>query len=262
MSDQNRFDAVTSLEDLFLSREFGRPRVGIASSGQESSLFGATPHRGPLVPMSMAGSTAIGHGTTTHVRRNRAFAAMSGTAAALLIAVGLAASVGNQPKVHLHSALPPTTTPTSGHPVGSQPGAVGGTGSSGTTTSAATGTSGNVAVLTGFSNSGSNGSASASHGTASPTGGVASAPASSSGGGAPAVPTSPASTQPTTGAGDILSPVVNVVGHVVTSTGTTVTGVSTALSNTLPPVAPVTNLVGSVGGTVVDLGDMLSSLSA
>jgi len=249
MSEQKTEHNVTSLEDLFLSQEFGKPRIGIDATGPESTLFGGVSPRGPLVPM--AGSTAVGHGSTTHLRRNRSFAAMSGAAAALLIAVGLAGSLGNTPKPGLHSALSTTPTTTPNQTNGNGP-----SGSQLPTTSPASGAAAPV-QLASFSVTGSGGSA---------THGSVVAPATNAAtvthGGAPSTkptPTPPVSTAPAPG---VLTPVVSLVGHVVSTTGGAVTGLSSSVGTTLPAAAPVTNIVGAVGGTLIDLGDMLSATTA
>jgi hypothetical protein len=56
----------------------------------------------------------------------------------------------------------------------------------------------------------------------------------------------------------VLTPVVVLVGHAVTTVGATVITASTGLTVTLPPLSPVTGLVGNVGGTLAGFGNMLS----
>lgn len=55
----------------------------------------------------------------------------------------------------------------------------------------------------------------------------------------------------------MLSPVISLVGHVVVTTGNTVTGLGSDLTTAVPPLAPVTNLVGGLGGTLSALGNGL-----
>jgi hypothetical protein len=95
MSQEKATDQVIGLEELFLSQEFGQiPGGGTAPAG-------------PLVPLVPTASEAAGHASTTHRRRN-AFAALSGTAAALLVALGLFGGPG-RPTPVVHSASPSTS---------------------------------------------------------------------------------------------------------------------------------------------------------
>jgi hypothetical protein len=127
MSDATEVDNALSLEDLFLSQEFGQPRTGTALVDSEPTLFGGVPPRGPLVPLAATSLTAqVGHGTTTHVRRNRTlFASVSGVAAALLVALGIVSQTGtNKPSGTSGVAIKPTTPTTTGQtppPVGDLP---------------------------------------------------------------------------------------------------------------------------------------------
>ena len=85
-------ERVMSLEDVFLSREFGRvPRPApLAWSG-----FPGTRDVGPLVPSRPAPGPDR-HASTTHRSRSRAMRAASGVAAALVVALGLVTSTGRE----------------------------------------------------------------------------------------------------------------------------------------------------------------------
>jgi hypothetical protein len=54
--------------------------------------------------------------------------------------------------------------------------------------------------------------------------------------------------------------VVVLVGHVVSTTGDTVTVASDGLGDSLPAIGGVTNILGNVGGTVNGLGETLASV--
>jgi len=82
MSQEKQIDQVIGLEELFLSQEFGQ------------TPGGGTAPAGPLVPLVPTASEVAGHASTTHRRRN-AFAALSGAAAALLVALGLIGGSGS-----------------------------------------------------------------------------------------------------------------------------------------------------------------------
>jgi hypothetical protein len=276
MSEQDAVEFV-SLEDLFLSREFGQPGGGerLSNSEAERTLFGGPTPRAPLVPMvPLAGTPGASgpgpaHGTTTHIRRNRALAAMTGAAAALLLAVGLAASLGHVPKKSLGAnALhaPPTTIPgakvTGRNPGGPTTTVPPTTPSSGSPTAQLTGSGvgggnsthgGSPATLVSVTKG--NGTGGNGNGTGGGKGGGS---GTGSGGGTTSPP--PSSTPPPTTSGG--TGVVALVGNVVSTVGTTVNGVSNDVSTTLPPLKPVGDLGDSVGGTVVDLGDVITGLSA
>jgi|HubBroStandDraft_1064217.scaffolds.fasta_scaffold71485_2 hypothetical protein len=261
----------TSLEDLFLSREFGRPRAGGTNldpeSDPERALFGGSSVRAPLVPMvPLAGVPAgawstsgtgsgVVHGTTTHIRRNRTFAAMSGAAAALLVAVGLAGSLGHSNKTN--GIVGKSALQSGGKAIKTGTGNGNGKGNTptpGTTNPAVTSTG------TDLGNSTRNGAG----GKATLVNYTTPTPIQVVNCCAP-TPTTPSGSQPTTtptpptAAKTGLLP---LVGSVVSTVGTTVTGVSSDVNTTVPALKPVGDLVAPVGGTVVDLGDVLSGLSA
>jgi hypothetical protein len=251
MSEVDQIDNVMTLEDLFLSAEFGKTVVDTPASAVEP-LFLETSLGAPLLPLASFHLATGTHGTTTHMRRNRAFATASGVAAALLLAVGLISSTGKPSNSGSQTAVNKTTTTTtpkssksSGHPKSN----VGPTGrnvpgSGGSTPGQALGpTGGSSHVVT----------------TAYTVGGTG---GGTVGGGTPGTPTktpTPSNPAPsTTGtSGSVLSPVITLVGQVVVTTGNTVTGVGSTLTTALPPLAPVTNIVSGLGGTLSDLGNNL-----
>ena len=104
MSQEKPTDRVIGLEELFLSQEFGQ------------NPSGGTAPAGPLVPLVPTASEATGHASTTHRRRN-ALAALSGTAAALLVVLGLIGGPG-RPTPVVHSASPSTPSGRGGPPPG------------------------------------------------------------------------------------------------------------------------------------------------
>jgi hypothetical protein len=261
MSEVEQVDNVMSLEDLFLSHEFGKTAVDASAAVREDTLFGGTTPRAPLVPLASAPTASIGrvtgHVSTTHIRRNRTIAAVSGIAAALLVAVGLITNTGKptSPKVTTavppvgngpHGGQPPVTTPPGGST--STPGGTTGA-SSGNQLASSSGRGSTIHDATGV------GATATVVDVINPTGG--------NGGGAPVTsptstttpgsPTTPATPQAKT----ILTPVVQLLGQVVQTTGNTVTGASTTLGGVLPPLAPVTSLLGGLGSTVSGLGTSL-----
>jgi hypothetical protein len=253
MSEVKEYENVMTLEDLFLSHEFGKTAVATPSAVQEKTLFGGTPPRPLMVPRVVAPAAVGGHASTTHLRRNRMVATVSGVAAALLIAVGLVSGTGKAGKSGVQTASPPTSTPSGNGKGGS------GQSGGGISTNPGSGTN-----PTGGQGSGGNSGEALGRHSAETTGTAAvladeTVPTPGGGGGhtgPPPVKTAPETTQ-TAPPADVLKPVVQLVGQVVVTTGNTVSGVSTTLGTALPPITPVTSLVGSVGGTLSGLGDGL-----
>jgi hypothetical protein len=245
MSEVKEFENVTNLEDLFLSREFGKSDVGSPASLRDDTLFGGAPTRAPLVPRGVAPAVVGVHDTATHLRRNRMIATVSGVAAALLVAVGFVSGTGKPGKTGGQvSAIQPTTTTTPTGPTKTS----GGQPSPGSPNP----TSGVITTPTGIelsAVSGGNSHAAAGTQPDGVTGGGHQTP--------PPPTTKPGTTTPTAPSGSVLSPVVDLVGQVVVTTGNTVSGASTTLTTALPPLAPVTSVVGGLGGTVTGLGDSL-----
>jgi hypothetical protein len=273
MSDQKEAGAVTSLEEVFLSREFGRlPSRGISSVrftdevaeppqleqvflsrefGHPEAVTATTP---ALVAPVPALAVLPGRAERDNTRY-RAIAAVSGVAAAALVVVGIAAGTGQPTKQPTVSAQgphgsnpiggggsPQGTTPTPGSP-GVTPAAAAGSGSgSGTPvaqlTSATTPTSPEVVVEVPAGTTVE--VVSTPPAQAAPTG-------TGSGSGGPPPP-------PVSGGGSVLTPLLVVVGNTVSTVGATVTATSTDLGHALPVASSVTGLLGGLGATVVSLG--------
>jgi hypothetical protein len=273
MSDQKEAGAVTSLEEVFLSREFGRlPSRGISSVrftdevaeppqleqvflsrefGHPEAVTATTP---ALVAPVPALAVLPGRAERDNTRY-RAIAAVSGVAAAALVVVGIAAGTGQPTKQPTVSAQgphgsnpiggggsPQGTTPTPGSP-GVTPTAAAGSGSgSGTPvaqlTSATTPTSPEVVVEVPAGTTVE--VVSTPPAQAAPTG-------TGSGSGGPPPP-------PVSGGGSVLTPLLVVVGNTVSTVGATVTATSTDLGHALPVASSVTGLLGGLGATVVSLG--------
>jgi hypothetical protein len=274
MSDQKEAGAVTSLEEVFLSREFGRlPSRGISSVrftdevaeppqleqvflsrefGHPEAVTATTP---ALVAPVPALAVLPGRAERDNTRY-RAIAAVSGVAAAALVVVGIAAGTGQPTKQPTVSAQgphgsnpiggggsPQGTTPTPGSPGVTPTAAAGGSGSgSGTPvaqlTSATTPTSPEVVVEVPAGTTVE--VVSTPPAQAAPTG-------TGSGSGGPPPP-------PVSGGGSVLTPLLVVVGNTVSTVGATVTATSTDLGHALPVASSVTGLLGGLGATVVSLG--------
>jgi hypothetical protein len=268
MSDQQRTGAVTSLEEVFLSREFGRlPSRGISSTGGSQQELGNPPQleqvflarefghpeavtvTRPVLVASSPALAALPGRAERDSTRYRAIAAVSGVAAAALVVVGIAAGTGPPAKHPTLSAQGPHGSspagPTGGSPKGNttQPGPS----AVGPGATAASGSGASVAQLT---------SATTPAGPqvvvevppGEPVDVVTSSPPppSTGSGGTPPPATS--------GGGSILTPVLVVVGDTVSTVGSTVTATSADLGHALPAASPLTGLLGNVGATVVSLG--------
>jgi hypothetical protein len=226
MSQEKATDQVIGLEELFLSQEFGQ------------TLSGGTAPAGPLVPLVPTASEAAGHASTTHRRRN-AFAALSGTAAALLVALGVIGGPG-RPTPVIHSASPVTPSGRGGPSpgfgrgagisadtsAGSAPGSATPFGSGSTRlTVTSRGTPVSLADLT----------TSTPGGVTSPQPGATGFPTGrvtqpGSGPGTASTPPAPS--------GDPLAPVTSSVGSVVPGAGTAVSGLVTTITTGLPAATP------------------------
>jgi hypothetical protein len=242
MSQEKQSDQVIGLEELFLSREFG----------QEPS--GGTAPAGPLVPLVLTASEVAGHASTTHRRRN-AFAALSGTAAALLVVLGLIGGPG-RPTPLDHSASPSTPSGRGGPPPGFERGA-------GISADTSVG-SGQPASATPFGSgptrrTGAGTSVSLADLTTAASAGVT-PPQSSDGPGGTSLPASrvvPAGSGPGTGSttpapspapsGDPLASVTSSVGSVVPGASTAVSGLVTTITTGLPAAPPPPLTAGPLG---------------
>jgi hypothetical protein len=223
-----------SLEDLFLSREFGQSMEGI-------SAVGSNPDRPYL---------------TMHERRNRKYAAAGGVAAAVLVALGLVVTAGHSPKPGGTAAIGNTGAgknhpKTDGPPVPTSRMML----TAATVSDNGSGTAAQADVAGPPAHSGVS-ATSATVSTISTSAPVTSGSTStgSSGGGTAPAP-APA---PTTGSsGDALAPVTDLAGNAVTTVGTTATSAADGLAATTPALAPVTSTVGSAGGSISALGNAL-----
>jgi hypothetical protein len=243
---QQQAEDAISLEDLFLSREFGAPPGTTGMSGTTRIVYGT---KASAAVTSAPASTAVGHSAVTHARRNRALAVLSSAAAMLVVAIGLAASLRHSPAAHgptsalqppHHTVIPKgggtktgggsTTTPPPApvtSPSSEQPGNdltdLGGNSASGSSRALVTGY-----VVT-------------SAAVAPTTPSAPSSPPPST----PTAPTTPAAPAPST------NPVTGLVGGVVASVGNTVTGLSTTVGAVVPAVGdPVGGLVTSLGNSI------------
>jgi len=260
MSEVRDAENITTLEDLFRSREFGKPVARVAPV-QNDTLFGGTSPRVPLVPLAAAPSAS--HLTTTHLRpqsqsRNRLFATVSGVAAAVLIAVGFVTGIGKPGTNKLGPSALTTTPSTDGGAAGGKELGSGhnGGGGGGNNGGGNNGGGNNGGQLT----SRSGGSSVRTNATVTdfvpPTGPIGIGKPNPV---APTTPTPiPTGPAPTGATGSLLTPVVNLVGHLVTTVGTTVNTAGTGLSGTLPALTPVTSgVVGGLGNVLTGLGDSL-----
>ena len=236
MSQEKPTDQVIGLEELFLSQEFGqKPSGGTAPAG-------------PLVPLVPTASEATGHASTTHRRRN-AFAALSGTAAALLVALGLIGGPG-RPTPVVHSASPSTPSGRGGPPPEFGRGAdistdtSAGSGPRGSPVRGASrGTAVSLADLTTATSAGvTPPQSSAAGATGLPAGRVVPA---GSGPGTGSTAPAPASPSPS---GDPLAPVTSSVGSVVPGASTAVSGLVTTITTGLPAATPLPLTAGPLGG--------------
>jgi hypothetical protein len=241
---------------LFLSHEFGRPRSGSAVAAGASALFRSAPLRGPLVPRAVTSvSGLVGHDGTSDLRRNRAYAAVSGVAAALLVVAGIVAHT-SAPSSNINTAIGSKTTqitvPNAKQSTSTSPIGVGGTPTP--PVGVGSGAGGTNIGLADFSGTGSLGTRNV---VGTGPGVVTVSPPPKSTGTTSTNPAKPAPT-PAAAPGGALAPVVTLVGHAVTTVGNTATTLGSGLGVTLPGLSPVTNAVGSLGGGLSALGDMLS----
>ncbi len=238
MSQEKPTDQIIGLEELFLSQEFGR------------NPSGGTAPAGPLVPLVLTASEATGHASTTHRRRN-ALAGLSGTAAALLVVLGLVGGPG-RPTPVVGSASPSTLSGRGGPPPEFGRGADISTDTSTGSGSerlagggASRGTAVSLADLTTASSAGQRQpqSSDLEGGTGLPVGRVVPAgtgPGTGSTAPAPAPAPSPS--------GDPLAPVTSSVGGVVPGASTAVSGLVTTITTGLPAATPLPLTAGPLGG--------------
>jgi hypothetical protein len=288
MSDQYDAGTVSSLEELFLSREFGQPeqvRTPIrldeiwlhaafepdppAEGGQLEEVFLSRDFGHPqadeldgdddaaVADQDGPGATVLAFAPRDAAARQRAVAAIGGVAAAALVVAGVASGIGH-----------PNSTGPSSQAQGPAPHAASGNPSQPTTAPSvpvtappANGSSSTVP------SSGGEPTAQLTAATSpapaqeivieAPPGStvtVTPPPSSGASGGSPA----PA---PTSGSGNLLSAVVVVVGNTVHGVGTAVTTTSGQLGATVPAISPLTGVLGGVGATVSGVGQALATTS-
>ncbi len=140
MSDQQKTGAVTSLEEVFLSREFGRaPSRRISSIGvmpeltappQLEQVFLSEEFGRPATVPALAGDRRgpalalpcpAGSASERDSARYRAIAAVSGVAAAALVVVGVASGSGQPTKQPTVSAQGPGVGSNPSAPSGGSP---------------------------------------------------------------------------------------------------------------------------------------------
>ena len=236
MSQEKTTDRVIGLEELFLSQQFGqKPSGGTAPAG-------------PLVPLVPTEAEAPGHASSMHRRRN-AVAALSGTAAALLVALGLIGGPGRLTPV-VHSASPSTPSGRGGPPPEFDRGA----GISADTSASTSATSGPL-QLTGTSwgtpVSLADLTTAASAGVTPPQSGATGLPAgrvthAGSGPGTGSTPPSPPSSS--TSSGDPIAPVTSSVGSAVPGASTAVSGLVTTITPGPPVGTPLPLTAGPLVG--------------
>ncbi|MGO8824560.1 MAG: hypothetical protein ACLQU9_04900 [Acidimicrobiales bacterium] len=296
MSDQKKSGVITSLEEVFLSREFGREfqpvpvqhdsiggvtEEGIRPSQLEqvflSEDFGKPRVQG-VAPPEAAEAGRIGAGRQAGTvlafapresTRYRAVAAVSGIAAAALVVAGVTSGGGRTGPPAL-SAL--------GHRVAAAAQGVGGTGTgsanppgtgtapaAGGVASPAQGGSVQLADTAGAESqvelqAGTPGATLVSS-PASPAAAPVSTPPAPVSPGTGADASAPAPVSPTgPGAGDLISPSAAMIGNTVTALNNTVTTTAGQLGSAVSTLDPVTGAVGGVGATVSAFGQSLAAL--
>ena len=238
MSQEKATDQVIGLEELFLSQEFGqKPGGGTAPAG-------------PLVPLVPTASEAAGHASTTHRRRN-AFAALSGTAAALLVALGVIGGPG-RPTPVIHSASPSTPSgraapsPGFGHGAGNSADTSAGSGP-GSATPFGSGSTRLTATSRGTPVSLADLTTSTPGVVTPPQPGVTGLPAGRVGPAGSGSGTGSTSASPSP-SGDPVAPVTSSVGSVVPSASTAVSGLVTTITPGPPAATPLPLSAGPLGG--------------
>jgi hypothetical protein len=262
---------ITTLEDIFLSREFGRPLPPPLARDVESEdrflarEFGPSGQTGDRVrrdtPLLRA-PVDLGGWRSDHVR-NRAVAVASGVAAAALVVAGFAAGTPHNGPTGVSAqgpteggggggSIPGSPTPGPRATTSPVPAPLSVAGASGSASSApvAVLTAGRVATPTPTS------LVEVPPGTTvtvAPTAPSAPSPAPS----AAPPPTAPSPVPAPTG--NPLAPVVTAVANTVTSAGSAVSAASSALAKAAPVMTPVTTVVGTLGSAVSGVGQRLGA---
>jgi hypothetical protein len=243
--------APAHLEQVFLSEVFGHPEVVAAATRIVEESAPAVSGRPGLVLLRGGGEGAVERDNTHY----RAIAAVSGVAAAALAVAGLNSGTAPRP------GRPPITEQAQGVPL-----------STGTPGSGASspGPAGPVAQLSLPALSGAPGAISGTSGggatfaqitsVASPAAPIP--PGTAAGGAAPSAPTPTAPTTPSGGSppgiptgsdggGSTLAPAVQVIGNQVSSVGSAVTTTSGDLGQALP-MSSVTSALGTLATSAVN----------
>ncbi|HXN62796.1 MAG TPA: hypothetical protein VN886_20285 [Acidimicrobiales bacterium] len=287
MSDHDDVGTISSLEGLFLSREFGHSEEIDSPTWLDELWLAANSYdpepqfkTGPLEEVFLSrdfgqpladddeegtmdpegpGATVLAFTPRDASARQRAVAAISGVAATVLVVAGVASGSGHPnspgaPQVQAQAAAPAGkgsgTAPASAAPSPSP---------SSTPAFAANDLGTQPAVLTSATGPVPQVAVATPAGTTGTTGTtgtiVPTTPATGTGG-APA-PTPPPSTNT-----DPFSAVVVVAGNTVAAAGTTVSTTASQVGTAVPPASSLTGVLGGVGATVSGLGQMLASTSA
>jgi hypothetical protein len=252
MSEQYRAQTVVSLEEVFLSREFGQVQTAAPAARDSGHPFGPLGRVDPFGPTP--GTRAADHGSTTHRRRHRVTGAVGGVAAAVLIAVALVAGTGRPHRPGDPAALGRS-------PGGSDHPAPGGT--TPTVPPATDGAAGATPPAAALTVATPNGNGPAGAGVveaivpAGAPGPTVPLRAGGVGPTGPAAPTPPVLPQtpppalprptpiPTVTPADPVSPVIDLAVSIVATAGTAVSGVTTALGAPLPPVGSVVGVLSA-----------------
>jgi hypothetical protein len=276
LSDQQEtgIGVILDLEELFLSREFGRRPVRAVSSAPaavasepvqlEQVLLSEFLGHPEALAVAAAASTLVapaptgrpalvllkggGEGTTgPESARVRTLAAVSGVAAAALAVAGLTSGTGQGPgrpgvTEQAQSARPGHGVPAPAPGGASSPGPAGSAVAPSPSGTGTSGGGGTVAQFTSFSTP-----AAAVPQAASGSGAVVPAAAPAPPGAAPAPDSPPGSA----GGGSVLTPALTVVGNEVTTVGSNVTATSGDVAQALP-VSSVLQAVGTVATSAMN----------
>ena len=242
--------APAQLEQVLLSEVFGHPEVVAAASRVVEESAPAVSGRPGLVLLKGGGERAVERDNNHY----RAIAAVSGVAAAALAVAGLNAGTAPRP------GRPPITEQAQGVPLTGTPGSG----------ASSPGPAGPVAQLSLPALSGAPGAISGTSGggatfaqitsVASPAAPIP--PGTAAGGAAPSAPTPTAPTTPSGGSppgiptgsdggGSTLAPAVQVIGNQVSSVGSAVTTTSGDLGQALP-MSSVTSALGTLATSAVN----------
>jgi hypothetical protein len=243
--------APAQLEQVFLSEVFGHPEVVAAATRVVEESAPAVSGRPGLVLLKGGGEGAVERENTHY----RAIAAVSGVAAAALAVAGLNSGTApgpGRPPITEQAQGVPLSTGTPG-PGASSPGPAGSVAQLSPPVSGApgatSGTPGGGATFAQFTSVATPAAVPVPQGTAG-VGAAASAPTptaptSPSGGSSPGTPTGG------DGGGSTLAPAVQVIGNEVSSVGSGVTTTSGDLGQALP-MSSVTSALGTIATTAVN----------